>query len=114
MGRCPSVPVCCFQPPSYQASRVDRGGDLSITYVSLAWLSPDAGRLCPRVAEATTSVPPTCHTSTARVQAPWYIRWQQDRRQFPDHTLPLARNSMKGQSSQPRVSAIDRGGESFS
>jgi hypothetical protein len=90
-----SMPVgsgLLLSAPSQQPSGVDRGGDLSITYVPLAWLSPDAGRLCPLIAQATTSVPPTCHTSIAPVHAPWYIRWQQDRRRFPGHALSVARN----------------------
>jgi len=35
-NRNPSVPSDSSQPPSQQASCVDRGGDLSITYVPLA------------------------------------------------------------------------------
>src|SRR5215471_10790652 len=55
--RHPSVPVYCFQPPSQQASRVDRGFDRSITEGPLLYPSSDGSRLCPSIAEPTPSVP---------------------------------------------------------
>jgi hypothetical protein len=57
MGRCPSVPLSCFQSPSQQVPCVENGFDLSITSFPLLCLSPDGSRPCPSFAESTPSVP---------------------------------------------------------
>src|SRR5437763_12966136 len=56
--RHPSVPSDSFQLAPKQVSCVDNGFDLSITSFPLMCLSPDSSRLCPSIAESTSSVLP--------------------------------------------------------
>jgi hypothetical protein len=69
MVRCPSVPSECFQPAPEQASYVDRGFDLPITSFPLLCLSPDGSRLCPSIAELTSSIPPLSLSRTLQTSS---------------------------------------------